>query len=62
MAFTLIMTFSTVVLFVKDRVHSKVSLAMFGIITVVLSIGAAFGLSLYCQVPFTSLSQVRLPW
>lgn len=57
-AFTVIMIFATLVLFVKDRVYSKVSLALVGITTVALSIGAAFGLSLYFTIPFTSLSQV----
>ena len=52
------MTFATGVLFVRDAVHSKLSLALVGITTVALSIGASFGLSLYLQIPFTSLSQV----
>ena len=53
------MTFATLVLFVKDKIHSKISLALMGIATVALSIGASFGLTLILQVPFTSLSQVQ---
>jgi Patched family len=58
-AFSVIMTFTCASLFVKDTVYSKMTLAVVAIMTVALSIGAAFGLSLYMQIPFTSLSQVR---
>jgi hypothetical protein len=53
------MIFTCLVLFVKDTVYSKITLALVAVATVALSIGAAFGLSLYLQIPFTSISQVR---
>jgi hypothetical protein len=58
-AVAMIMTFTCLALFVKDTVHSKLTLAIVAVATVALSIGSAFGLSLYLQIPFTSLSQVR---
>jgi hypothetical protein len=57
-AFAVIMTFTGLMLFVKDTVHSKLSLSIVAVATVALSIGAAFGLSLYMSIPFTGLSQV----
>lgn len=58
-AVIVICSFSAAALFVRDKVYSKVSLALLGILTVTLSIAAGFGLSLYLSIPFTSLSQVR---
>lgn len=57
-AVVVICAFCILALFVKDRVANRTSLALLGILTVMLSISSGFGLSLYLTIPFTSLSQV----
>lgn len=57
-AIIVIFVFCTLALFVKDKVANRTSLALLGILTVILSVGSGFGLSLYLTIPFTSLTGV----
>ena len=45
-------------MFVRDRVFGRTSLALLGIVSVCLSIGAGFGICAAIGIPFTTITQV----